>query len=687
MRSSPFNVDRYLNVPPNFSVSVLARIPNARFMAVTPNGDVLVSQPGWGKIVLVRPQTDGDAQVSDFVTGLRNPHDIVIKTLGATTYVYVSESHQINRYVYTQGATQAGARQIVVANLPDSSSGELRGAYGHQLKNIAIGADDKLYVSIASATNASPSDANSNPVRCAVYQYNADGTGGRLFAKGLRNAEGLAFVPGTNVLWVTVNNRDNIAYPFHQDFDGDGSDDYGKVMPAYVDNHPPDEFTSVKEGANYGWPFANPNPDGGMDNMPFDPDVQNNPEGSPYPVGEFTRIDKGIQAHSAPLGVSFLQGTNFPAAYRNGAVVALHGSWNRTRHTGYKIVYFPWSGNLPGAQMDFVSGWIDSGSQGVWGRPVDAVPDLQGNLLISDDASGTIYRVSPDAAAVTPSSTNWTGVDVSSGADNKTRVLWTSPDGRAAIRTFGLNGQLENTLFYGPYPNWTPRAVSAGPDGKTQVLWRNTNGQASLWRIAADGTLDFNTYYGPYAGWTPLDLAVGSDNKTRVLWTNSSGQIALWRIGANRTLEGLEINDDYGPFSGWTAKSLAVGADNKFRVMWHHTDGRTAFWTLNADRSWEVNTGFGPYPGWTSLGNASGSDGKTHVLWNHSGGDLARWVLNGSAIETNNSGPYPGWTVHGLGVGYDNKTRVFGTRADGSAVLWVVRADGSLEVNRVYEPF
>jgi glucose/arabinose dehydrogenase len=123
---------------------------------------------------------------------------------------------------------------------------------------------------------------------------------------------------------------------------------------------PPDEFIHVKEGANYGWPLANPNPDKGLDRMPFDPDYDTNRSWSRLPESTFTRIDKGIPAHSAPLGLSFLQATKVPAAYRNGAVVALHGSWNRSRKTGCKIIFFPWLSNgQPGIQADLVTGWLN----------------------------------------------------------------------------------------------------------------------------------------------------------------------------------------------------------------------------------------------------------------------------------------------------------------------------------------
>jgi glucose/arabinose dehydrogenase len=390
MRSGAFSQDRYLNLPPNFSISVYARLGGARFMATAPNGDLLVSQPDAGKVVLLRPVTGGDPQVFNFATGLRRPHDIVFHTIGATTYVYISETNQINRFVYNSGDTSAHDRQVVITGLPDSSTPELGGAYGHELKNIALDSNHKLYVSIASTCNACLSDTQSNPKRGAIYQYDADGKNGRLFAQGLRNAEGLAFIPGTNDLWAAVNNRDNIAVPDPK------SPNYQKVITSYVDNHPPEEFTKVRDGGNYGWPFCNPTPDSpsGYDNMPFERDVQFNADGH-VDCNKMDRINKGIQAHSAPLGLTFLQNTAFAQPYRAGAITILHGSWNRALKTGYKLAYFPWNSatQLPGAQVDLVTGWLDDSTQAVWGRPVDVAVDLQGNLMISDDYSGTVYKM------------------------------------------------------------------------------------------------------------------------------------------------------------------------------------------------------------------------------------------------------------------------------------------------------
>jgi glucose/arabinose dehydrogenase len=323
----------------------------------------------------------------DFATGLSSPHDLVFHTIGGTTYLYIAESHQIDRYTYQPGDRTARGRQIVVSGLPYQGQPDLR--YNHALKNIALDGNHQLYVMLASSCDACLEDTRSEPLRGAIYQYTADGGNRRLFAQGLRNAEGLAFVPGTNDLWATVNQRNSIAYPFD-----DGSGNYGKVIQSYVDDHPPDEFTRVRDGGNYGWPFCNPNPDtpSGYDDMPFDRDYENNRDGH-VDCGAMDRVNKGIQAHSAPLGLTFLQGPNVPAAYREGAAVALHGSGLRSRRTGYKVIYFPWTGGRPGAQMDLVSGWLVGESR--WGRPVDMAVSAEGHMFISDDYSGTIYKLFP----------------------------------------------------------------------------------------------------------------------------------------------------------------------------------------------------------------------------------------------------------------------------------------------------
>ena len=397
LRNGTFANDRYLTIPPGFQISLFAAVAGARFMAVAPNGDVLVSQPDAGQVTLLRPVAGGVPQTFTFVNGLRRPHDMAFYAANGTSYVYIAETNQINRYRYVSGDTAAHDREVIIKGLPD---GQAISGYAHELKNIAMGSDGHLYVSVGSSCNVCAEDTISDPVRGAIYQYNADGTGGRLFARGLRNAEGVRFLPGTNTLWAAVNNRDNVPYPVE-----DSSGNYGQVIWPYVDNHPPDLLTAVRDGGNYGWPFCDSNPDKGLDQMPFNPDFDTNQDGH-VDCTKMDVVTKGIPAHSAPLGLAFLGDTMFAQPYRNGAAVALHGSWDRTTKTGYKVIYFPWSTatGLPGGQMDLVTGWLDDASQTAWGRPVGVAVDGTGSLLISDDAAGAIYRLSYAPAAVSAAS-------------------------------------------------------------------------------------------------------------------------------------------------------------------------------------------------------------------------------------------------------------------------------------------
>jgi glucose/arabinose dehydrogenase len=396
--AAPFDQARSLNVPPGFGIRLWARINKARFMARTSNGDILVSVPSEDKIVLLRDRANDVPEQFDFATGLRKPHDMVFHTVDNVTWLYVAETHRITRSVYQPGANTMSERQVVIDNLPDSSTAELQGSYGHELKNMAFGGDGKLYLSIASSCNACTTDDTADPVRGAIHQYNADGTGGRLFARGIRNAEGLDFIPGTNTLWVAINNRDDVSFPFDTDFDGDTVSDLGKMVARYTDDNPPELFTSIRDGGNYGWPFCNATPNATMSNLEVLRDHDNNRDGAALDCSTVIRSSKGIQAHAAPLGFSFLHRSGVPAAYRSGAVVASHGCWNcTTLKAGYKVTYFPFdaAGNA-GAEMDLVTGFVtDPVARSFWGRPVDAIADAKGNILISDDYAGAIYQLYP----------------------------------------------------------------------------------------------------------------------------------------------------------------------------------------------------------------------------------------------------------------------------------------------------
>lgn len=395
MEGPPFDVPRTLTVPPGFDIRIFARVPNARLMALAPNGDLLVSRPAAGSVTLLRPNGNAAPAAFTFASGLSLPHGIAFLTIGAITYVYLAESNRIIRAPYLSGATAIGPIQVVVDNLPDASTPGLGGAYNHPLKNFVLhGA--KLYVSIGSSCNACASDTTADPVRGAIYEYDQDGGNRRLFARGIRNAEGLAFRPGTDELWAVVNNRDNIAYPFHHDFNGDGSDDFGRVLQAYVDGHPPDLLLKVRDGGQYGWPFCNSDPDQGLDNMPYDLDVQLNADGSQLACSAIDRATKGLPPHSAPLGMSFLQDSGLPPSYRNALVAGLHGCWNCSVFNGHKLALYPFQADgSVGDPVDLVTGWIiNAAAKQRWGRPVDAIADGKQGLYISDDLSGTIFQLS-----------------------------------------------------------------------------------------------------------------------------------------------------------------------------------------------------------------------------------------------------------------------------------------------------
>lgn len=396
LASEPFDIHRELMIPPGFAIDVWARAKNARFIAVAPDGDVLVSQPQQGSITLFRPRENGSPEAVAYARGLNLPHDMVFHVLNGHMYLYLAEVDRVTRYEYQEDALVLPPGEVIVANLPTQRlPGEPR--YRHRLKNLAL-RNDVLFVSIGSSTNANPADLEQEPKRAAIYAYHADVAGqeardGRLYASGLRNAVGLAIAPDTGSLWVTVNERDETLYPFHNSWRGSGGDDYGKEIQSFVDNYPAEEIIEVRDGAHYGWPFCNPNPADGYDNMSFDNDVETNPDGERFNCQiDATPITKGLQAHTAPLGLSFWAGEH--GGPLDTLVVALHGSWNRDVLAGYKVISYPYRGGSLGSEQDLVSGWVtDARSGEYWGRPVDAVPLDDDSLLISDDYSGTIYRL------------------------------------------------------------------------------------------------------------------------------------------------------------------------------------------------------------------------------------------------------------------------------------------------------
>jgi len=339
-----------LHAPPGFHISLFAdKLGDPRAMLLAPNGDVILSEPGEGKITILRDANhDGVAeQRFIFASGLDNPYGLAFHD----KWLYVGNESSVVRFPYAAGQTAANAKPEQLASLPPG---------GHSTRGVLFNkAGTKMYVSIGSRSNVSSGEP---PERAAIVEFNPDGTGKRIFASGLRNPVGMAWDPATGALWTVVNERDGL---------GD------ELVPDYA--------TAIQPGAFYGWPYAYLGPHEDPRRAGEQPDL----------VRKTIPPSVPIQSHSAPLGIAFYQGTMFPPAYRGRAFVALHGSWNRAHRTGYKVISIPMTNGKPtGGYDDFVAGWMPSETQrAVWGRPVGLLVLGDGSLLISDDGGEKIWRV------------------------------------------------------------------------------------------------------------------------------------------------------------------------------------------------------------------------------------------------------------------------------------------------------
>jgi glucose/arabinose dehydrogenase len=316
------------------------------------------------------------------------PQGLAFDTLDGQSVLYVAESDEIDRYVW-RGAAGVGARSVIVRNLPDTDP---RGDDVHRLKTLVVGANHRVYLNIGSAYNASTLDIAGNPPRASVVSYAPDGGDLQVLATGVRNGEGLSFAPN-GVLWSAINERDNISYPFHGSYDG-VADAYNKVIQSYVNNHPPDEVVALTPGRDVGWPYCNPDPAKGFVNPGWDDDEQNNPGGKALDCAKLAPINLGLPAHSAPLGFDFLEGSKLPDGLSDGAVVTVHGSWDRQPPRPPGVLWMPWSTSTDtlGSPITLISGFqYPNGSR--WGRAVDALPGPDGSLYVSDDTAGAIYRI------------------------------------------------------------------------------------------------------------------------------------------------------------------------------------------------------------------------------------------------------------------------------------------------------
>jgi glucose/arabinose dehydrogenase len=365
-----------LAVPAGFAVNVFAdTLQMPRMMALAPNGDVFLSEPvrGQGAITILRDaDRDGAAETRfTFAAGLNRPFGLAFRG----GYLYVGNNDSVVRFSYRAGQTAAAGPAEKIVDLPASDAAldqdtanrlmigisQTRG-YNHWTRNVIFRPDGaRMFVTIGSATNATP---ESDERRAAINEYRPDGSGHRVFASGLRNPVGLAYFPGTDTLWTAVNERDQLG-----------------------DDLVPDFITSVKAGAFFGWPYS-------YLGAHLDPTVTVQ---RPDLVARAIAPDVRLPAHSAALGLVFYTGTRFPAEYRNNAFVALHGSINRSKLSGYSVVRVRFRDGRPvGEPEDFLSGFKvrDDDEKEAWGRPVGLLQLPDGSLLVSDDGGNRVWRVS-----------------------------------------------------------------------------------------------------------------------------------------------------------------------------------------------------------------------------------------------------------------------------------------------------
>ncbi|WP_326548825.1 gluconolaconase [Mycolicibacterium sp. ND9-15] len=369
---SPFDEPRQALVPAGWSMSVWARVPKARLAAWAPDRTLLVSQPSTGEVLRLQP-TDTEPRQSTLLENLDQPHGLAFD--GAT--LFVAESDQIDTYDYADGA--ATNRRTVVAGLPDAKSPDLKGAYAHALKSVAIGPDGSVYFSIGSTGNISAKDRDAHPPRATIMRVPPGGGPAEPFATGVRNGTGLAVAPDGSV-WTANNGRDNVADPRT-----------GEVDMAYVSENPPEAVARLTPGRELGWPYCNP--DGGPANLPLIRDVQTNADGSRMDCAALPPIEQSLGAHAAPLGMSFTDGV-LPAPYATGALVGVHGSWNREPPLAPEVAFFGWHNGELADQQTLVGGFqADDGSR--WGRPVAAVVGPDGAVYITDDYADAVYRLAP----------------------------------------------------------------------------------------------------------------------------------------------------------------------------------------------------------------------------------------------------------------------------------------------------
>ncbi|MES2827476.1 MAG: PQQ-dependent sugar dehydrogenase [Bacteroidota bacterium] len=336
-----------IKMPAGFSISVYAEVQGARSMVMSPNGTLFVGTQRAGFVYAVK-DTDGDQKADKkwvIASGMNNPNGVAIKN-GS---LYVAEISKVTKFEDIENKlSDPGKGAVIFDKFPTE--------WPHGWKYIAFGPDGKLYVPVGAPFNIGMPDDK----HAAIFRINDDGTGYETFASGVRNTVGFTWHPTTKELWFTDNGRDQM----------------GDDVPFCELN------TAPKAGMHFGYPYFH---SGTIKDPKF---------GENHQASEFTAPAQNLGAHVAPLGLKFYTGKMFPSTYKDQIFIAEHGSWNRSKKSGYRLSLVNTVKGKATGYQPFATGWLDEATQEMWGRPVDVLVLADGSMLVSDDFAGVIYRIS-----------------------------------------------------------------------------------------------------------------------------------------------------------------------------------------------------------------------------------------------------------------------------------------------------
>ena len=316
-------------------------------MVISPSGVIYVGNRNGDKVYAVQ-DSNGD-NVADkkwvIASGLNMPNGVAFRDGD----LYVAEVSRILKYPSIEKNLSNPPKPVVISDSYPTNT-------HHGWKYIAFGPDGKLYVPVGAPCNICESD---DDIYASITRINKDGSGREIFAKGVRNTVGFTWHPQTKEMWFTDNGRDMMG-----------------------DNIPPCELNHAsKSGMHFGYPYCHA---GSIADPVF---------GKKRPCNDFTPPAQSLGPHVAPLGLKFYTGEMFPEKYRNSLLIAEHGSWNRSKKIGYRVMFVKIKNNKAVSYEPFATGWLDESTQREWGRPVDILVMPDGSLLVSDDRADLIYRI------------------------------------------------------------------------------------------------------------------------------------------------------------------------------------------------------------------------------------------------------------------------------------------------------